>query len=178
MKKYVASMSLVVAVLISGCTTTADTLGANVYDATQLNQQQDAQTVEILHVSPAKVAVDNTENKRIAQAAGGILGAVAGAVIGYNVGSGGSTAGTTAGGVAGGVGGAVAGSMVSDKKIVEGVTIAYRLGAKSKVKTSTQAGRLCEFQTGTALMITTTQNETRIQPNAVCPEKNDKKGKK
>lgn len=171
MKKYIISASIISAVLISGCSTTSNPVGGNVYDASQLNQEQNAQNVQIIQISPAKIAVDNSENRRLAQTAGGVLGAVAGAVVGYNVGSGGSVAGTTAGGVAGAAGGAVAGSMVGDKKIVDGVTIAYKTSIDGKIKTSTQGGKLCEFQTGKALMIITKQNETRIQPNSICPKK-------
>ncbi len=87
MKKYIISASIISAVLISGCSTTSNPVGGNVYDASQLNQEQNAQNVQIIQVSPAKIAVDNSENRRLAQTAGGVLGAVAGAVVGYNVGS-------------------------------------------------------------------------------------------
>lgn len=61
----------------------------------------------------------------------------------------------------------MAGSMVKDKIIVEGVSLSY--SEKGKIYTSTQAGKRCQFQKGTALLITTKTNETRIQPNAECP---------
>lgn len=168
MKKNIILTSIFATMIMSGCSTTSNPVGGNVYDASQLNQEQGAKDVQIVQISPAKIAIDNSSNRKLAQTAGGVLGAVAGAVVGYNVGSGGSTAGTTAGGVAGAAGGVAAGSMVGDKKIVEGVTIAYKASYNAKVKTSTQAGRLCEFQTGPALMIVTKQNETRIQPNSIC----------
>lgn len=140
MKRYIISASIIGAIFMSGCSTTSNPVGGNVYDASQLNQEQNAQNVQIIQVSPAKIAVDNSENRRLAQTAGG-------------------------------VGGVVAGSMVGDKKIVDGVTIAYKTSIDGKIKTSTQGGKLCEFQTGKALMIITKQNETRIQPNSVCLEK-------
>lgn len=171
-KKFTLVASLCVAALLTGCANTADTLGPNVYDATQVNTIQEAKTVKIISVIPAKVAVDNTQNKRAAQAFGGVLGAVGGAVLGYNVGSGGSAAATTAGGIGGAAAGAAAGSFVNDKKIVEGVTITY--SERNKIYISTQTGRMCEYKPGTALVVMTKANETRIQPNAVCPDTNKK----
>lgn len=51
--------------------------------------------------------------------------------------------GAVAGGAGGGALGAAAGSMVSDKSIVEGVSLTYKEG--TKVYTSTQVGRACQF---------------------------------
>ncbi len=97
---------------------------------------------------------------------GGALGALAGGLGGGFGGLGtGATIGTTAGGAGLGV---AAGSMVSDKVLVEGVSIAYL--ENGKMFTSAQVGKLCEFRPNTtALIISTGPNETRIQPNAVCP---------
>ena len=75
----------------------------------------------------------------------------------------------TLGAVGGGAVGAAAGSMVNDKTLVEGVSLTYKEG--TKVYTSTQVGKECQFTTGLAVVITTTYNETRIQPNTKCPEK-------
>lgn len=49
--------------------------------------------------------------------------------MGHNVGSG-SSLNTTAGAVGGGAAGAAAGSMVSDKTLVEGVSLTYKDGKK------------------------------------------------
>ncbi|EHB0696738.1 hypothetical protein JYY24_004802, partial [Salmonella enterica subsp. enterica serovar Typhimurium] len=103
-----------------------------------------------------------------AQTFGAVLGAVAGGVAGYNV-KGTSTLGAVAGGTGGAALGAAAGSLVSDKTIVEGVSLTYKEG--TKVFTSTQVGKACQFTTGLAVLISTKDNETRIQPNATCPEK-------
>lgn len=169
MKKVLVLFSVAAIISFSGCTNQADTLGADVYDVDSLNMQQDAKTVQIINISPAKVAVDNKQAKENAQMFGGILGAVGGAVLGHKMGGDRhETAGATAGGVAGAAIGAGAGSLVDDKIIVEGVTLAYKQG--TKIKTSTQAGRMCQFKEGTALMITTKNKETRIQPNAICPD--------
>ena len=169
MKKVLVLFSVAAIISFSGCTNQADTLGADVYDVDSLNMQQDAKTVQIINISPAKVAVDNKQAKETAQMFGGILGAVGGAVLGHKMGGDRhETAGATAGGVAGAAIGAGAGSLVDDKVIVEGVTLAYKQG--TKIKTSTQAGRMCQFKEGTSLMITTKNKETRIQPNAICPD--------
>lgn len=156
-------------VILSGCQANADTYAADVYDPSQLNQRQETKTIQIISVLPAKVAVDNMEAKKAAQTFGAILGAVAGGVVGYNIGSGGSTASTVAGATGGGAAGAAAGQLVKDKAIVEGVSLTYKEG--EKIYTSTQAGRACQFVPGVAVVITTQYNETRVQPNASCPEK-------
>lgn len=117
---------------------------------------------------PAKVAVDNTANKQAAQTFGAILGAVVGGVAGHNVGSGSGLC-TTAGAVGGGAVGAAVGTLVKDKSIVEGVSLTYKEG--TKVFTSTQVGKPCQFTTGLAVVISTKNNETRIQPNTTCPVK-------
>lgn len=156
------------ALLLGGCQSTGSEYEANAYTVTQVNQKQEAKTVKIISVMPAKVAVDNTKAKKSASTLGTLLGAVAGAAVGYNVGSGQSAAGTVAGGVAGGALGNAAAGMVDDKIMVEGVTLAY--SENNKVYTSTQVGRNCEFQPGIALMVSTSADETRIQPNATCPK--------
>lgn len=91
-------------------------------------------------------------------------------MAGHNVGTG-SNLGTAAGAVGGGGGavGAAAGTLVKDKSIVEGVSLTYKDG--TKMFTSTQVGKSCQFTPGLAVVISTKNNETRIQPNASCPEK-------
>lgn len=141
--------------VLAGCANvSSEDLGADVYDTTQLNTKQETKTVTILSVLPAKVLVDNKENKQMAQAAGAILGGLTGAVLGYQH----SNLAAAA---------AIAGSMVKVK--VEGVSLTYKQG--TKVYTSTQAGRKCQFKPGLAVVITTKANETRIQPNSECPAK-------
>lgn len=155
--------------LLSGCQSNADEYAADVYGASQLNAKQETKTVNIISVLPAKVAVDNKANKQAAQTFGAILGAVAGGVTGHNVGSG-SGLGTAAGAVGGGAVGAAAGSLVKDKTIVDGVSLTYKDG--TKLFTSTQVGKTCQFTTGLAVVISTKDNETRIQPNtSSCPQK-------
>lgn len=153
---------------LSGCQSNADEYAADVYDAGQLNSRQETKTVNIISVIPAKVAVDNKSNKQAAQAFGAVLGAVAGGVAGHNIGTG-SSLGTTAGAVGGGAVGAAAGSLVKDKTLAEGVSLSYKDG--TKLFTSTQVGKPCQFTTGLAVVISTKNNETRIQPNTTCPVK-------
>lgn len=166
LKKTACISSIVAFSLLSGCQSSADNFAADVYDTTQLNARQETKTVNVISVLPAKVAVDNTANKEAAQTFGAILGAVAGGVTGYNIKSG-SALNTVAGGVVGGAAGAAAGSLVKDKILVEGVSLTYKEG--TKVYTSTQVGRPCQFITGLAVIISTKDNETRIQPNSTCP---------
>ena len=160
-KKCLLPVAMLASFTLAGCQSNADDHAADVYQTDQLNTKQETKTVNIISILPAKVAVDNSQNKRNAQA-------FAGGVIGHTVGSG-SNSGTTAGAVGGGAVGAAAGSMVNDKTLVEGVSLTYKEG--TKVYTSTQVGKECQFTTGLAVVITTTYNETRIQPNTKCPEK-------
>ncbi|MDR0217511.1 MAG: hypothetical protein LBI71_01285 [Enterobacteriaceae bacterium] len=168
MKALCVSAITASSIIISGCQANADSYAADVYDTGQLNAKQETKTINIISVLPAKVAVDNKSNKEAAQMFGAILGAVAGGIAGHNVGSG-SGAGTAAGAAGGGALGAAAGSMVKDKVIVGGVSLTYK--EDNKVFTSTQVGRTCQFAPGVAVVITTKTNETRIQPNAACPDK-------
>jgi outer membrane lipoprotein SlyB len=153
--------------MLAGCAATGENLQANVYKAGQVNSAQKAEAIDILSVMPAKIEVDNTEQKQQAQVLGGILGAVGGGVLGSNVAPRGDRAsGTAIGAVGGGLGGAAAGSLVSDKILVDGVSLSYE--RKGDIYNSAQVGKLCEFKTGRSLLISTSPTETRIQPNSVC----------
>lgn len=168
-KKYALLISSLVSVLaLTGCQSNADSYAADVYETSNLNGKQETKTVNLISILPAKISVDNTENKKTAQTFGAILGAVAGGVAGHNVGTG-SALGTGAGAVGGGAVGAAAGSLVKDKVLVEGVSLTYKEG--TKIYTSTQVGKACQFTTGLAVVISTKENETRIQPNTTCPVK-------
>ncbi len=163
MKKL--ALIAVVATILNGCAATGENLKANVYKAGQVNSAQAARAIQIIAILPAQIEVDNTKQKQTAQVVGGMLGAVAGGLGGAYGGIGGlGTAGTT---IAGGAVGAAAGSLVSDKVLVEGVSIAY--SENGKMFNSAQVGRACEFKVGTTIIISTSPTETRIQPNATCP---------
>ncbi|HYQ37866.1 MAG TPA: hypothetical protein VER09_02880 [Pseudomonas sp.] len=162
-KKNLAVLSL--AVIVAGCQATGEEYQANVFDAGQVNSQQEAKTVKILTVTPTKINVSNEKNRKAAQMVGGLLGAVGGAALGANKNH--DTA--VVGGVAGGAGGVLAGSMVNESSLVSGVLISY--SEAGKIYTSAQVGKVCEFTPGEiSLMVKTLSNETRIQPNAACPE--------
>lgn len=164
MKKVFIAVALSSA-LLAGCAATGEDLAADVYSADQVNTKLKPVMVKILAVMPAKVAVDNTQNKKMAQVAGGVFGTILGAVTGYQHNY--QTAAIAGAGV--GTAGALAGSMVKDKVLVPGVTITYR--SRGSLYSSTQVGKKCQFKKGTALMVKTMKNETRIQPNAECPVK-------
>ncbi len=152
--------------LLTGCQQPGADLGANVYDASQVNQSQDAKEITILSLSPAQIKVSNAQNQQTAQAVGGILGAVGGGLLGSHIGSG-DAANTLGGAALGGIGGAAAGSLVSSTALVPGVTIGYT--EDGTLHTSTQVGKMCDFKFGAALVVMTQANETRVQPNSACP---------
>ena len=164
MKKSLLTFCVITVFAVSACATDE----ADVYDADDLNTQQNSQTVQILDIRPAKIKSANNEAKGIATA----LGAAVGGILGNKTTKEkNSTAGTALGAVAGGAlgygAGAVAGSVKS-----EGVTITYQ--SRNGIKTSTQKGRLCQFKEGTALLVSTRKGDTRIQPNATCSKGNKK----
>jgi len=146
--------------LLTACST-GENMRADVYRAGQVNQAQNVEVVNILSINPAKIAVDNSENKKRAQLGGTLVGAVGGALIGRNHGR----YGATTGGALGGAAGAIGGSMVSDESIVTGVSLTYQKANSNNILNSAQVGKPCEFKKGKAMVISTRQNETRIQPN-------------
>ena len=158
-------LALSVAMALVGCQATGEQYQADVFDASQVNTQQEAKTVKIITVSPTKIKVSNEKNRKAAMMVGGVLGAIGGAALGNQN----NTDTAIVGGVAGGAAGAMAGSLVDETTLVPGVLIGY--AENGKIFTSAQVGRPCEFKVGEiSLMVMTLSNETRIQPNATCPE--------
>lgn len=163
MFKHGLALALVASIV--GCQATGEQYQADVFDASQVNTQQEAKTVRIITVSPSRIKVSNERNKKAAMMIGGVIGALGGAAAGAQK----NTETGVVGGVAGGALGAMAGSLVNDTTLVPGVLIGY--SESGKIYTSAQIGRPCEFKIGEiTLMVMTVSNETRIQPNAVCPE--------
>lgn len=151
-----------------GCAEPGANLKANVYQAGQVNQAQEAKVVDILAVLPAKIEADNSQNQQTAQVAGALLGAVGGAFLGGGLGNHHYSAGNfAAGGLLGGVAGHAAGSLVPQTALVEGVSLTYT--ENGHTLNSAQVGKMCEFAPGRAIVISTGPGETRIQPNASCP---------
>lgn len=159
--------ALLFPLFLAACAPNTTQYAANSYKTTQLNSRQETKTVEIISITPAKVMVDNSEQKRKAQTIAALGGAVLGGVIGHHSGSGSNT-NTAVGAGVGGATGAIAGGVVKDQVEVEGVSLTYK--DEGKVYTSTELGKSCEFTTGIAVLLSSDSKETRIQPNATCPE--------
>lgn len=150
---------LIASTLIATGCATGDNYRADVYRSGQVNQQQEVEIVTIMMVAPAKVAVDNSKNQKVAQVGGAILGAVTGALLGRD------TSHQTASGVGGAAVGGVVGTLVPSEVLVDGVSLTYKKAGSDKVLNSAQVGRVCEFKKGKAMMVSTDGKETRIQPN-------------
>ncbi len=169
------TLSLAAAALtfgLAGCVADGSQYRSDVYSAYEVNQAQEVTTVEILSIGTARVAVDNRSGRQTAQLTGAVIGAVAGALIGgHNSRGPRRTDNQVMGAVAGGAVGAVAGSAVPDTTLVEGVQLVYQTSNGTMLQ-STQVGRPCEFKTGTAIMVSPSPNQTRIQPNNPygCPK--------
>ncbi len=171
MKAKLALSAALTAALLAGCATDGSMYRSDVYTAGQVNQMQEVRTVEIIAVQSARVAVGNTEDRTDARNIGMILGAIAGAAIGNHNNH--STSSRVMGGLAGGALGGIAGQGVGGNRqeLVNGVQITFRDG--NKLYNSAQVGQVCEFKTGTAIMVSQSPTETRIQPNNPygCPKK-------
>jgi outer membrane lipoprotein SlyB len=152
--------------LLAGCQQPGANLQPNVYRAGQVNQQQEAVVVNILAILPAKIEVSNEQARATAQLLGGLAGAIGGGVIGNNVARHSAT-NVLVGGAAGGAAGALAGSLVPNTTLVDGVSLTYMRNGRTL--NSAQVGRVCDFKPGSAIVISTAANETRIQPNDTCP---------
>ena len=66
-------------VALSGCATDGNYYRSDVYSSSQVNQAQRVNTVEIIAINPAQVAVNNSENSDRARAA---IGGLAGDAVG------------------------------------------------------------------------------------------------
>lgn len=155
---------------LTGCAADGQQYRANAFAAEETGFEDGARVVEIVNVSPAKIYVNNQQQKQAVSAIGSVLGAVAGGIAGYSAGGHRSIMGAVAG-VAGGAGlGAAAGAAVKDKVAVDGVLIAYINKGSEKVNVAKHVGRMCEYTNGASLAVGEGKN-TKIQPNAQCPEK-------
>ena len=160
------------AAVLAGCANDGTNYRSDTYTTAQVNQAQEVKTVEIISIIPAKVVVDNSDYSDTARNVGALLGAVGGALIGssHSRDTSGRVTDAVIGGVAGGVAGQAAGGMHSTTQ-VDGVQITFRDG--QKLFNSSQVGKPCEYRLGTAIMVSPSPNETRIQPNNVggCEKK-------
>ena len=71
-KKCLLPVAMLASFTLAGCQSNADDHAADVYQTDQLNTKQETKTVNIISILPAKVAVDNSQNKRNAQAFGAL----------------------------------------------------------------------------------------------------------
>ncbi len=162
MKKALSTIA-VASLILTGCVTPGEYNRADVYDTNQVNKAQKPKIVQIVAVSPVRIKASNRENRETTMKIAAITGAVVGGIIGHNSGHTGLGAGV------GAAAGALGGSIAKRDVLTDGVTITYKLN--NQVYSSTQVGRRCEFALGEAIMILTSKDETRIQPNATCPTK-------
>lgn len=72
-KKCLLPVAILASFMLAGCQSNADDHAADVYQTDQLNTKQETKTVNIISILPAKVAVDNSQNKRNAQASAHLL---------------------------------------------------------------------------------------------------------
>ncbi|CAM7354010.1 hypothetical protein ESCOMMO221M2_13505 [Escherichia coli] len=63
-KKCLLPVAMLASFTLAGCQSNADDHAADVYQTDQLNTKQETKTVNIISILPAKVAVDNSQNKR------------------------------------------------------------------------------------------------------------------
>lgn len=170
MAKKATILGLTSLLALGACAKPGEELRPDVYDGSQVNSVQHGRVITILSISRARVNADNSQNQKTATVVGGLLGAALGAGLASGVGGAG-----WGGGLAAGAGGAAGGAMLGsaaegNHTLVEGVSIAYQDRAGGDVLVSTQVGRSCEYKVGTAYLITTGGNNTRVQPNAACPK--------
>lgn len=170
--KKLALIASISALALAGCANDGLYYRSDTYAAQGVNQAQEVRTVEILSIGAAKVAVPNNESRRDSEKIGMLLGAIAGAAIGSHNNH--DTSSRVLGGLAGAAVGNMAGSAVAGNdstSYVDGVQITFRY--KNKLFNSAQVGLPCEYKLGTAIMVSTSPTETRIQPNNPygCPRK-------
>lgn len=137
-KVSVIALSLAAALALAGCANDGTRYRADTYYAGQVNQVQEVNTVQIIAVNAARVAVPNDDNRDTARMTGAILGAIAGAAIGNHNNH--STSARVMGGLAGGAVGGLAGDAVggsSSTSYTDGVQIVFRT-ASGKVLQSAQ----------------------------------------
>lgn len=166
-KKIISTMSGISLLCLGACATPGVEDRPDVYNAGQVNQAQQVETVTIVGVSPARVQVDNRRNQRTATAVGAVLGVGLGAGLGAGVG------GSALGGALAGLGGGAAGGYIGNQiegntTLTSGVTVFFKTPSGQELS-STQVGKICEYQPGPATLIATGPGVTRVQPNASCP---------
>lgn len=131
-------------VALSGCATDGNYYRSDVYSSSQVNQAQRVNTVEIIAINPAQVAVNNSENSDRARATAPSSArspAPPSATTTTTRPRPASSAALPAGAIGGLAGDAVGGSGTT---YVDGVQLVYR-SSDGQVYQSTQVGRICEY---------------------------------
>ncbi|WP_290457831.1 glycine zipper 2TM domain-containing protein, partial [Turicimonas muris] len=80
-----AALAASVAALLAGCQANGDIYRSDVYSAGQVNQAQQVQTVQIIAIQPARVAVNNSSDRGTNQLLGTVIGGILGGVIGHSI---------------------------------------------------------------------------------------------
>ncbi len=148
---------------LAGCQATGEQYRSDVYRANQVNQAQQVQTVEIIAIQPARIAVDNQQDRALNQGLGTVIGGVIGGLLGNAINDHHGN-GAAVGAIAGAALGAGAASLASpNENLVSGVQLTFKLNGR--LFNSAQVGQMCEFKLGPAIMTSTDPTSTRIQPN-------------
>ena len=157
-------------VALSGCATDGNYYRSDVYSSSQVNQAQRVNTVEIIAINPAQVAVNNSENSDRARATGAILGAIAGAAIGNHNNH--STSSRVLGGLAGGAIGGLARrrpSAAPARRYVDGACSSSTRSSDGRVlpvrARSAASRKNTELGSDHHGLVHLASGETRIQPN-------------
>ena len=132
-KGSVIALSLAAALALAGCANDGTRYRADTYYAGQVNQVQEVNTVQIIAVNAARVAVPNDDNRDTARMTGAILGAIAGAAIGNHNNH--STSARVMGGLAGGAVGGLAGDAVGHelyRRRADRLPYGFRQGASER----------------------------------------------
>ena len=163
MKKLMMPVLLGAAVILSGCTADGSLYRSDTFSTQEVNRLQQVKLVEIVELAPARIKVNNRNERRESAEYGALLGAVAGVAIGRKAGH--SSTSKVIGGLTGAAVGSMAGKQLSgkDQHIVDGVQITFNY--EGKTYSSTQVGLICEYRLGPARLVAATATETRIQPN-------------
>ena len=115
---------------LAGCQTNGDMYRSDVYGSNQVNQAQQVQTVEIIAIQPARVAVNNQSDRNVSQMVGTALGGILGAVIGNQV-THHRDSGTAIGAIAGAALGAAGSSAASPQNsLVDGVQLTFKMNGR------------------------------------------------
>lgn len=167
-KKTMTALALSSMMALTACSAPGYEDRPDVYSANMVNQAQQIGTIYITMLRPVKIQVSNARNQRGSSLLGGLLGAGLGVGMGLGVAHSGLAAGL--GGLGGGVAGGMIGNTISGSTtLTDGVTVVFKT-IHGNYLSSTQVGRMCEYQYGPAVIVATGPGSVRIQPNSSCAQ--------